>query len=148
MDGVSLYQAVIVAGFLSLTGQLRAFLLEEENLLENVKSMGEYLMDKLHGLQAKHKCIGQVRGLGLFQGLELVADRETKEPFPASLKLFQKIREQAFENGLICYPMGGNVDGINGDVLILAPPYNATDAELEEICSKLGKSVKQVLARI
>ena len=56
-----------------------------------------------------------------------------------------KIRAQAFDNGLICYPVGGNVDGINGDVVILAPPYNATDAELAEIVEKTAASVRQVL---
>jgi adenosylmethionine-8-amino-7-oxononanoate aminotransferase len=57
------------------------------------------------------------------------------------------IRQQALENGLICYPVGGNVDGINGDVVILAPPYNATDDELTEIVEKTARSIKQVLTR-
>jgi adenosylmethionine-8-amino-7-oxononanoate aminotransferase len=56
-----------------------------------------------------------------------------------------KIRQRAFENGLICYPVGGNVDGINGDVVIIAPPYNATDAELTEIADKTASSIRQVL---
>jgi adenosylmethionine-8-amino-7-oxononanoate aminotransferase len=56
------------------------------------------------------------------------------------------IRQQALANGLICYPVGGNVDGINGDVVILAPPYNSTDAELAEMVDKMAKSIKQVLA--
>jgi len=75
-----------------------------------------------------------------------VADRKTKKPFSAEHKLFMRIRQQALDNGLICYPVGGNVDGVNGDVIILAPPYNATDDELDEIVSKMAKSVKQVLA--
>ena len=115
-----------------------------ERVAANELKFKTMIAEALAGIDA----VGDIRGRGYFMAAELVADRATKKPFPASLKLFQKIREQAFENGLICYPMGGNVDGINGDVLILAPPYNATDAELEEICSKLGKSVKQVLARI
>jgi len=56
------------------------------------------------------------------------------------------VRQQALVNGLICYPVGGNVDGINGDVIILAPPYNSTDAELTEMVDKMAKSIKQVLA--
>jgi adenosylmethionine-8-amino-7-oxononanoate aminotransferase len=91
------------------------------------------------------EAVGDIRGRGYFQALELVADRETKRPFAAEKKLFMKIRAQAFENGLICYPVGGNVDGINGDVVILAPPYNATDAELAEIVEKTAASVRQVL---
>jgi len=92
--------------------------------------------------------IGDIRGRGYFQAMEIVANPETKEPYPAELKVFMRIKQQAFDNGLICYPVGGNVDGVNGDVVILAPPYNATDAELSEICDKLGKSVRQVLAGI
>jgi adenosylmethionine-8-amino-7-oxononanoate aminotransferase len=76
-----------------------------------------------------------------------VKNRTTKQPFDASLKLFMQIRQQALENGLICYPVGGNVDGVNGDVVILAPPYNATDNELGEIVEKTARSVTQVLAR-
>ena len=63
------------------------------------------------------------------------------------MKLFMQIRMQAFENGLICYPVGGNADGVSGDVVILAPPYNASDNELAEIVDKLSISMRQVLAR-
>ena len=59
-----------------------------------------------------------------------------------------RIRQQALENGLICYPVGGNVDGVNGDCVILAPPYNATENELGEIVDKMAKSVRQVLATV
>ena len=89
--------------------------------------------------------VGDIRGRGHFIGLELVADRATKIPFPAARKLFLKIRAKAMENGLICYPVGGNVDGVNGDIVILAPPYNCTDAELQEIVDKCATSVRQVL---
>ncbi|HLF21728.1 MAG TPA: aspartate aminotransferase family protein, partial [Aestuariivirga sp.] len=81
-----------------------------------------------------------------FIGTELVADRETRKPFDASLKLYMRIRQQALENGLICYPVGGNADGVNGDVVILAPPYNASDAELTEMVDKMARSIRQVLA--
>ena len=77
--------------------------------------------------------------------VELVADRRTKKPYPTEHKLFMRIRQQALDNGLICYPVGGNVDGINGDIVILAPPYNATDAELGEIVDKTAQSIRQVL---
>ena len=81
-----------------------------------------------------------------FQAIELVADRNTKRPFEAERKLFMKIRQKAFDNGLICYPVGGNVDGINGDVVILAPPYNVTESELTEIVDKTATSIRQVLS--
>ena len=75
-----------------------------------------------------------------------MADRKTKQPFDASHKLFMHIRQRALDNGLICYPVGGNVDGVNGDVVILAPPYNSTDAELSEMVDKMANSIREVLA--
>src|SRR5205823_7046177 len=94
------------------------------------------------------EAIGDIRGRGFFIGIELVKDRETKVPFDASIKLYLRIRQQALENGLICYPVGGNVDGISGDCVILAPPYNASEDELGEIVDKTAKSIRQVLAAI
>lgn len=116
----------------------------------------EKLVERVAGNEAKFKgmiaealsgveAVGDIRGRGYFIATELVADRATKKPFPGELKLFMKVRQQALDNGLICYPVGGNVDGSNGDAVILAPPYNASDAELDEIVSKMAKSVKQVL---
>ncbi|MCB1433531.1 MAG: aminotransferase class III-fold pyridoxal phosphate-dependent enzyme, partial [Alphaproteobacteria bacterium] len=92
------------------------------------------------------EAVGDIRGRGFFQAIELVADRNTKRPFEAERKLFMKIRQKAFDNGLICYPVGGNVDGINGDVVILAPPYNVTESELTEIVDKTAMSIRQVLS--
>jgi adenosylmethionine-8-amino-7-oxononanoate aminotransferase len=74
-----------------------------------------------------------------------VADRATKQPFDADAKLSLKIREQAMQNGLVCYPVSGNVDGVRGDIVILAPPYNCSDAELTEIVDKCATSIRQVL---
>ncbi|MBC8038274.1 MAG: aspartate aminotransferase family protein [Rhizobiales bacterium] len=112
-----------------------------ERVYANEKKFKTMIADALRGVEA----VGDIRGRGYFIAAELVADRRTKAPFPAEHKLFMRIRQQALDNGLICYPVGGNVDGINGDVVILAPPYNATDAELDEIVSKMAKSIKQVL---
>lgn len=81
-------------------------------------------------------------------GVELVANRETKQPFEAGLKLYTRVRRQAFKHGLICYPSGGNVDGIRGDTVILAPPYNATESELAEIVEKFGKALRVALNEI
>jgi adenosylmethionine-8-amino-7-oxononanoate aminotransferase len=116
-----------------------------EKLVDRVRANGPkikvMIADALTGVEA----VGDVRGRGHFIAVELVNDRATKKPFDGSLKLFMRIRQQAFENGLICYPVGGNVDGVNGDVVILAPPYNSTDAELAEMVDKMAKSIKQVL---
>jgi adenosylmethionine-8-amino-7-oxononanoate aminotransferase len=90
--------------------------------------------------------VGDVRGRGFFIGVELVRDRKTRAPFPADRGLSFDIGQRAFSNGLICYPCSGNVDGVAGDTVILAPPYNATDAELEELVVKLKHAVGGALA--
>jgi hypothetical protein len=111
-------------------------------VMANESRIKGWLGDALQGVEA----IGDIRGRGHFIALELVANRLTKQPFDPALQLFMKIRAQAMANGLICYPVGGNVDGFSGDIVILAPPYNATDAELQEIVTKTAQSVRQVLA--
>jgi len=113
-----------------------------DRVAANESKIKKMIADALKGVDA----VGDVRGRGHFIGTELVADHKTKTPFDASHKLFMKIRQQSLANGLICYPVGGNVDGINGDVVILAPPYNATDDELGEMVDKMARSIKQVLA--
>jgi adenosylmethionine-8-amino-7-oxononanoate aminotransferase len=120
-------------------------IVEREKLVERVKAKAPAFRAMLAEATKDIEAVGDIRGRGYFQALELVADRKTRRPFEAEKKLFMKIRAQAFDNGLICYPVGGNVDGINGDVVILAPPYNATDAELAEIVEKTAASVRQVL---
>lgn len=116
-----------------------------EGLVQKVAANGprlkSWLAEALVGVDA----IGDIRGRGHFIALELVADRAAKTPFPAERRLFIKIRAQAMANGLICYPVGGNVDGTRGDIVIFAPPYNCTDAELAEIVDKGATSVRQVL---
>ena len=89
-----------------------------------------------------------MRGRGYFIGVELVKDRESKQPFPAALKLSQSIGTRSLEEGLICYPCQGNVDGIDGDTVILAPPYNASDGELEEIIEKQTRAMTAALTSI
>jgi adenosylmethionine-8-amino-7-oxononanoate aminotransferase len=90
--------------------------------------------------------VGDIRGRGFFVGGEFVADKETKRPFDPSLKLFTRLRTQTVANGLICYPVGGIVDGVMGDAVILAPPYNASNVELEEIVDKFVTSFNEVMA--
>ncbi len=120
-------------------------IVEREGLVARVAAneprLKGWLADGLAGLEA----VGDIRGRGHFIAVELVADRATKAPFPAARKLFMKVRAQGMENGLICYPVGGNVDGVNGDIVIFAPPYNCTDDELTEIVDKGARSIRQVL---
>ncbi len=120
-------------------------IITREGLVEKVAANGPRLKGWLAEALAGVDAIGDIRGRGHFIALELVAHRETKHPFDAARKLFLKIRAQAMENGLICYPAGGNVDGVNGDIVIFAPPYTCTDDELTEIVDKGARSVRQVL---
>jgi adenosylmethionine-8-amino-7-oxononanoate aminotransferase len=120
-------------------------IVERDKLVERVNAMEGTLRAMLVEATRDIAAVGDIRGRGFFQAIELVADRETKKPFDGERKLFMKIRQQAFLNGLICYPVGGNVDGINGDVVIIAPPYNVTEAELTEIVDKTASSIAQVL---
>ncbi len=114
-----------------------------EKVAANETRLRELLKAELVGVDA----VGDIRGRGYFLAVELVANLQTKKPFDASLKLALNIRAQALENGLICYPVGGNVDGVCGDAVILAPPYNSTDAELSEMVEKTARSIRQVLER-
>jgi hypothetical protein len=116
-----------------------------DRLVERVAADGPELMQRLRERLHDVVSLGDVRGRGFFIGLEFVADRASKTPFPAALCLHGKIRARSLENGLICYPMGGNVDGVSGDTVIIAPPYNAAASELEEIVDKLDRSVRQAL---
>ena len=93
------------------------------HLLANVKLQGDLLSNALHERFGNHAHIGDIRGRGLFQGFELVADRTTKEPFDPALQLHARIKAAAMEGGLICYPGGGTADGVRGDHVLLAPPF-------------------------
>ena len=120
-------------------------IVEREGLVAKVAANGPRLKGWLADAFAGVDAVGDIRGRGHFIALELVVDRISKQPFDKDRKLFMKIRAQAMENGLICYPVGGNVDGVNGDIVIFAPPYHCSDAELDEIIDKGARSVRQVL---
>jgi hypothetical protein len=116
-----------------------------EGLVARVRETGPRLMGQIADALRDVEAIGDIRGRGYFIGIELVRDRKNKTPFDPALKLYMRIRQQALENGLICYPVGGNFDGRAGDCVIVAPPYNATANELDEIIDKTVKSIRQVL---
>jgi hypothetical protein len=123
-------------------------IIEREKLVEKVAASGQWLKETLQAELGDHPYVGDIRGRGFFVGIEFVEDREKKRPFAPSLKLFNRIRNQTLANGLICYPVGGIVDGIAGDAVILSPPYNAPGAELEEIVDKFVVSCGTVLREI
>ncbi|BCF99909.1 aspartate aminotransferase family protein [Paraburkholderia sp. PGU19] len=118
----------------------------DEHLLDNVKARGEQLRSLLREHYAQHPYIGDVRGRGLFVGVELVQDRATKTPFDAKLKLHAAIKREAFQRGLMVYPMGGTVDGKIGDHVLLAPPFICTPRDIEQIVSRLTDAIEGALA--
>jgi len=120
--------------------------IEGEDLLANVKRQSAALFSALEARFGNHHHVGDIRGRGLFIGLELVADRSTKEPFDPALKLNAKIKQRAMDEGMVCYPAGGTVDGKRGDHVLLAPAFIVQQGHLDEIVDKLGRSIDAVLA--
>ena len=119
--------------------------IQNEKLLERANKAGETLMELLNERFGTHPNIGDIRGRGLIQAMEIVADRQTKAPFNPDLAMHQRAKAEAFERGLLIYPSGGTIDGRNGDHILLAPPYNVTDDELEMIVDLLDDTINSVL---
>lgn len=122
--------------------------IREEGLLDKVKERGKQLEQRLTERFGNHRHVGDVRGRGLFWAIELVADRASRTAFDPALKLNQRIKAEAFANGLGCYPGGGTVDGVRGDHVLLAPPYIASADEIDQIVDKLGTAVDNVLRNV
>jgi adenosylmethionine-8-amino-7-oxononanoate aminotransferase len=119
--------------------------IQEEALLDRVEEAGTRLMSLLAERFGDHPNVGDIRGRGLLQAIELVADRSTRLPFDPALSLHQRAKSDAFDRGLMIYPGGGTVDGRKGDHILLAPPYNVTDQELDMIVDLLGQTIDAVL---
>jgi adenosylmethionine-8-amino-7-oxononanoate aminotransferase len=115
--------------------------IRRDNLLENVRTMGAHLSRRLNERFGNHHNVGDIRGRGLFQAIELVADRSTKAPFDPALKLHARIKREAMANGLMVYPMGGTIDGRLGDHVLIAPPFIATAGDIDAIVERLGDAV-------
>lgn len=122
--------------------------IREDSLLDKVKERGRQLEQRLTERFGNHRYVGDIRGRGLFWAIELVADRATRTSFDPALKLNQKIKAEAFANGLGCYPGGGTVDGVRGDHVLLAPPYIASADEIDLIVDKLGTAIDNVLRSV
>jgi adenosylmethionine-8-amino-7-oxononanoate aminotransferase len=137
------YQAHPVACAAALAVQE---VIADGNLVENVNVMGERLMSGLTERLGNHHHVGDIRGRGLFQAIELVRDRASKTPFDPSLKSNERIKETAFAHGLAIYPMGGTVDGKYGDHICVAPPYIATPSDIDAIVERLGDAVDDAIA--
>jgi adenosylmethionine-8-amino-7-oxononanoate aminotransferase len=118
--------------------------LHEDGLLSRVSPLGKELEKRLREAFADHPHVGDIRGRGLFWGLELVADRATKEPFDPKLRVHARVKREAMSEGLMCYPMGGTLDGVRGDHVLLAPPFIVEPAQLDELVDKLGRAVTAI----
>jgi len=119
--------------------------IHDRGLLGRVRSLGATLGGLLRERFEGHPNVGDIRGRGLLWALELVADRASKAPFDPRRRLHSRLKRQALENGLLCYPMGGTIDGRRGDHVLLAPPYVVEAPHLQELVDKLAVSLEQVL---
>ncbi len=117
-------------------------------LVDHVHDKGRALREMLQQTFGQNPIVGDIRGKGLFVGLEFVSNRETKQVIDPSHKFNARLKAAAFEAGLICYPMGGTIDGKNGDHVLLAPPFISSSQHLEEIVSKLSAAVDLVASDI
>lgn len=114
-------------------------------LVSRVGRMGERFDKALKDQFSEHAHVGDIRGRGLFRAVELVADKATKSPFEPGKRLAANIKKAAFEQGLICYPMSGTRDGVNGDHILLAPPFIIEDDQIDEVVTKLDASISSCL---
>jgi adenosylmethionine-8-amino-7-oxononanoate aminotransferase len=118
-----------------------------DRLLDNVVAMGGRLRRRLEERFGNAPHVGDVRGRGLFQAIELVRDRASKASFEPVRKLHAHVKHEAMARGLMVYPMGGTIDGVNGDHVLLAPPFIVSEAEIDAIVERLGDAVDAALAR-
>jgi len=120
---------------------------EDENLLANVRERGEQLRDGLERALRDHLHVGDVRGRGLLIGVELVEDRRTQAPFDPARRLHTRVKTEAFQRGLMVYPMGGTIDGRRGDHVLLAPPFIVSAEEIDEIVGRLAAALDAATGR-
>ncbi|OWY29281.1 aspartate aminotransferase family protein [Herbaspirillum robiniae] len=120
--------------------------IRDENLLANVRDRGEQLRAGLREVFAQHANVGDIRGRGLFVGVELVADRASKAPLDPALRTHARVKAEAMKRGLLVYPMGGTIDGRNGDHILLAPPFIATQQDIADIVGRLAEAVSAAVA--
>jgi adenosylmethionine-8-amino-7-oxononanoate aminotransferase len=120
--------------------------IRRDHLLDNVRTMGALLEARLTERFGNHHHVGDIRGRGLFRAIELVEDRASKRPFPAARKVHAAIKREAMARGLMVYPMGGTIDGVNGDHVLLAPPFIVDESDIDRIVSRLGDAVDAAVA--
>lgn len=119
--------------------------IRDDNLLDNVRTQGEHLGQRLAERFGNNPHVGDIRGRGLFRAIEYVTDRATKAPFDPALKLNARVRQEAMARGLCCYAMPGTIDGKSGDHNMLAPPFICTASDIDRIVERLGDAVDAAL---
>lgn len=120
--------------------------IRRDGLLERVRVQGAGLAQRLQAAFGEHPHVGDIRGRGLFMGVELVRDRATKQPFDPELTLHARIKREAMARGLMVYPMGGTLDGRQGDHVLLAPPFIISDDELDQLTERLVGAIDAAIA--
>ncbi len=117
--------------------------IEKNKLIDRSRLLGKYLLDRIKGL-LEHSIVGDVRGIGLFAGIELVSNKLSKEPFDPKLKVNALVANRAFEKGLITYPGNGGADGIKGDHILIAPPFVITERQIDKLVSILDSAIGEI----
>lgn len=120
--------------------------IRRDNLLARVRVQGDGLRQRLEQALGEHPHVGDIRGRGLFIGVELVRDRASKATFDPALSLHARIKREAMARGLMVYPMGGTIDGRQGDHVLLAPPFIITDDELDQLTERLAGAIDAAIA--
>lgn len=124
-------------------------IIQEDSLLSNVRAMGKLLEKRLRERVGEHPNVGDIRGRGLFWGIEFVQDRATKTPFEASREVAVRINELGLTErySIVVYPGSGTVDGVNGDHIIIAPPYTVTAEDVEYIVQTVSSLIEDFFSR-
>ena len=122
--------------------------LQDPQMMARVRRLGDYFADGLHAAFGDHPHVGDIRGRGMFRGIELVADLATKAPFAPDRRLHARIKTAAMDIGLMCYPAGGTIDGHAGDHILLAPPYIVSESQIDEIVARLGKAIDAAVSSV
>jgi len=121
--------------------------IRRDGLLARVQAQGAGLRQRLESALGAHPHVGDIRGRGLFMGIELVQDRASKQTFDPALSLHARIKREAMERGLMVYPMGGTIDGRHGDHVLLAPPFIISDDELDQLTERLSGAIDAAIAQ-
>jgi len=119
--------------------------LHDDGVLARVAPLGRSLEAKLRQAFADHPNVGDLRGRGLFWGVELVEDRASRRPFDPKLRMHARLKRAAMQHGLMCYPMGGTIDGTQGDHVLLAPPFIVEERQLDELVDKLMAAITSII---